>query len=333
MDVRGILKLTKEQKDWLNSGSINYIDFDKSTMVRKIIRTIITRFVVMLIIVFGAIQTPSLKNIPELLKTAFLVFYLIYFIAYMPYFSIMNSFDLNFVYHIFEKRVYIQKKRTKTIFEILASKYLKLENERCDCAYNWGRISANILIVIIDITLLIFENQFQWSFCVSFFFYLIVSFLICFIVFTILNCIEWFAGYSLSFSKSKKIYWGFILLFLLFDIWIVITDKQGLICLIYKFIDWMDFPPDFYNLIKLFDTFLQEIGIGVITFIYSKIKNHSDKNNRKNLVNFATIWIIMFSIYKYDIIVQVIVSSIALFYIDIDNTSKNICDYDNQELE
>lgn len=329
----GILRLTQKQKNKLTNASVNYINFDKSTMIRKIMRTIITRFVVMLIIVFGAIQTPSLKNIPELLKTAFLVFYLIYFIAYMPYFSIMNSFDLDYVYHIFEKRVYIQTKRTKTIFEILANKYLKLENERCDCAYDWGRISANILIVIIDILLLFFENQFQWSFCVSFFFYLIVSFLICFIVFTILNCIEWFAGCSLSFSNSKKIYWGFILLFLLFDIWISITDKQGLIYLFYELIDCIDFSPDFYNLIKFFDTFLQNIGIGVITFIYSKIKNHSDKNNRKNLVDFATIWIIMFSIYKYDIIVQAIVSSIALFYIGIDNTSKNICNNDNQEME
>lgn len=329
MHIRGILKLTKEQKNKFKNKSVNYINFDKSTMIKKVTWTIVVRFCVMFIIVFGVIQIPYLENIPGILKMFFLVFYLICFMIYTPYFSVMNSFDSSYIYYIFEKRVYKQKKRTKIIFDILVNKYLTLKGECSAHVYNLGRVLANYLMIIIDIFLLTFENQFQWSCQVSFFFYLIVSFFVCVTVFSILNCIEWFAGCSLSFSNSRKLYWCFILLFFFFDIWITITDKQGLICLFYELIDWTNFSPDFCKLINLFDTFLQNIGICVITLIYSRIKNYSEKNLYKNLVNFVTIWIIMFSFYKYEIIVQFIVSSIAQFYIGLDNTSKKVCNNEN----
>ena len=71
MHIRGILKLTKEQKNKFKNKSVNYINFDKSTMIKKVTWTIVVRFCVMFIIVFGVIQISYLENIPGILKMFF----------------------------------------------------------------------------------------------------------------------------------------------------------------------------------------------------------------------------------------------------------------------
>ena len=320
----GILRLTQKQKNKLTNGSVNYINFDKTTMIKKVTLTIVARFCVMFIIVFGAIQVPYLKNIHIFLQMLFLVFYLIYFIAYMPYFSVMNSFDSKYIYHIFEKRVYIKEKRIKAIFEILANKYLKLEGKCSDRAYNWIRISANILIIIIDITLLILENQFQWSYTVTFFLYSIVSLLICIIVFLIINCIDLIVGLLLASFHLKIVYLCLMIGLAVYDILIAFFYIDTLIDCLYGFVGQINFPLNISGALEFYDDFLQGIGVYAITLACKRIKNDSNKNYYKRFERFLTIFIFMFSFYGYEIIYQVFVSALVQFSLDIDNMSKKI---------
>lgn len=303
----GILRLTQKQKNKLTNGSVNYINFDKSTMIKKEKWTIVTRLLVMFFIVFGAMQISNLNNIPNFLQISLLVIYLINFIVYMPYYSLMYSFDSDYVYHIFEKRVYVQEKRTKVIFENIANKCSKLKGNGKHI-YNVARVVD--ICLLIGIYLFLFQSHGLYK--NDLMLYSISSLIICFVMFVIMNLVDFVAGYLLSPLVSNCFTLLFIGVLFFYCIGIVCLNAVPLTILLKEFVDSINVSLDISAFIQFYNDFLLILSIEVINNEYRKIKSHRGIND---YIYFFIILIFAFSLFGENLINNLIINLLIPLFI------------------